>query len=92
MSKFVIQRNHQLNDDELREMAEEIGDQLVSKYGGATRWEGDRLHYSLKGKADAYVDWDDINVNVNVKLSLMMGMLKGVISSEVERQLDKRLA
>lgn len=91
MSKIQIQKQHNLNDDELRSIAEEIGSKLVSKFGGGTSWDGDRLNYSLPGTADAFVEWDASTVSVNVKLGMMASMLKSVISKEIERELVKHV-
>ena len=91
MSRISIEKPHNLTEDELRATAEDIGNQLVSRHGGSMSWEGDRLHYSLAGTADAYVEWDSSVVKVNVKLSLMAALLKPILQSEIERQLSRHI-
>ena len=91
MSRIYIEKNHNLSEPELRSTAEDIGKQLVSRHGGSMCWEGDKLHYSLPGTADAFVEWDSSVVIVNVKLSLMAALLKPILQSEIERQLNKHI-
>ena len=90
MSNIQIERSHNLSNDQLKSIVDDLGNQLTAKYGGSTQWQGDQLHYKING-SKACVEWDEQCVKINVKLDFMMSMLKSTISSEIERQLDKHL-
>lgn len=92
MSRFEISRNHSLGADTLHEIVQKVGDELVQKHGGSTRWEGDELHYKQPMGIHGILTWDERSLHIDVKLGVMAGMFRSVIEDEVNHRLDKLLA
>jgi len=92
MAQIRIERQHQLDAGHLRERLEQLGETLVAKYGGEYRWQDNRIHYSYAGGVDAWVSYSDDLVTVEGRLGLLMSAFKGMIQSEVESYLDRKLA
>lgn len=91
MSQIRITRHHTMDREHVRNMTEELGEKLKSKFGGDYRWEGDMVHYKYSG-VDAKVSFDEDTLQVDVKLGLLMAALKGMIESEVNKYLDQHVS
>lgn len=91
MSHIQIKRHHNMDEEHLRSMTEELGKKLKSKFGGEYHLEGNLVHYTYHS-ADAKVSFDETRVNVDVKLGLLMMAFKGMIESEVNSYLDEHIS
>ncbi|MCV6605747.1 MAG: polyhydroxyalkanoic acid system family protein [Porticoccaceae bacterium] len=90
MATVYVERDHQLNDGQLKELGELLAAKLTSKLGGSASWQGNELHYKQSG-ASACAQLGDKKVTVNVELGLLMSGFAPMVKSEVERILDKYL-
>lgn len=91
MSHIQIKRHHNMDEEHLRSMTEELGQKLKSKFGGEYHLEGNIVHYTYHS-ADAKVSFDETRVKVDVKLGLLMMAFKGMIESEVNNYLDEHIS
>ncbi|MDX2463033.1 MAG: polyhydroxyalkanoic acid system family protein [Porticoccus sp.] len=91
MSHIQIIRHHNMDEEHLRSMTEELGQKLKSKFGGEYHLEGNIVHYTYHS-ADAKVSFDETRVKVDVKLGLLMMAFKGMIESEVNNYLDEHIS
>lgn len=79
-----------MDQEHVRALTQELGEELKGKFGGNYRWEGDMVHYKYRG-VDAKVSFNEATLHVDVKLGLLMAALKGMIESEVNKYLDKHV-
>lgn len=91
MSHIQIKRHHNMDEEDLRSMTEELGQKLKSKFGGEYHLEENIVHYTYHS-ADAKVSFDETRVFVDVKLGLLMMAFKGMIESEVNNYLDEHIS
>jgi putative polyhydroxyalkanoate system protein len=91
MSHIQIKRHHNMDEEQLRSMTEELGQKLKAKFGGEYHLEGNIVHYTYHS-ADAKVGFNETTVQVDVKLGLLMMAFKGMIESEVNNYLDEHIA
>lgn len=91
MSHIQIKRHHNMDEEHLRSMTEELGQKLKAKFGGEYHLEGNIVHYTYHS-ADAKVSFDETKVVVDVKLGLLMMAFKGMIESEVNNYLDEHIS
>ncbi len=91
MSHIQIKRHHNMDEEHLRSMTEELGQKLKSKFGGEYHLEDNVVHYTYHS-ADAKVSFDETRVVVDVKLGLLMMAFKGMIESEVNNYLDEHIS
>lgn len=91
MSHIQIKRHHNMDEEHLRSMTEELGQKLKSKFGGEYHLEENVVHYTYHS-ADAKVSFDETRVIVDVKLGLLMMAFKGMIESEVNNYLDEHIS
>jgi len=90
MSDIQIKRHHNMDEEQLRSMTEELGQKLKAKFGGEYHLEGNIVRYNYHG-ADARVSFNETTVQVDVKLGLLMMAFKGMIESEVNGYLDEHI-
>jgi len=81
-----------MGKDDLVTHVEELGDKIVSRFGGSYQWKDDRLHYHYDGGVTVWIQCGDRDVAVDVKLGMLMGMLKGKITKEIEDYLDNNIS
>ena len=91
MSHIQIQRRHNMDEQHLRVMIEELGQKLKAKFGGEYHLEPNVVHYNYHS-ADATVSFDSSTVNVEVTLGLLMMALKGMVESEINSYLDEHIS
>ncbi len=92
MTKFVIEREHQLTMDECRQLSEDVADSLIKSYGGSKRVSGDAVHYKHMSGSTGVLSYDESLLTVDVKLSFLMRPMAAAIKGEINRQCDKRLS
>ncbi|MDM3870337.1 polyhydroxyalkanoic acid system family protein [Porticoccus sp. W117] len=90
MAKVYVERDHQLDNGQLRELGDQLAAKLTDKLGGSVNWQGNELHYQQSG-AKAHALLGEKTVVVTVELGLMMSAFAPMVKSEVERVLDKYL-
>ncbi|MGS2722517.1 polyhydroxyalkanoic acid system family protein [Porticoccus sp. GXU_MW_L64] len=90
MAKVCVERDHQLNSGQLKELGDQLAAKLTDKLGGSVDWQGNELHYQQSG-AKAHAVLGDTTVVVTVELGLMMSAFAPMVKTEVESVLDKYL-
>jgi putative polyhydroxyalkanoate system protein len=91
MATIDITRRHDLGRDRAHEIIEQIAQDLIRKYAVQTRWQGEALlveRNGIKGR----IEIGDGSVRMHAELGLMVGMLKGTIEREVQRQFDQHFS
>ena len=90
MATVRVERDHELNDGQLKELGEQLAAKLTSKLGGTANWQDNELHYQQSG-AHAKALLGEEKVVVSVELGLMMSAFAPMVKTEIERVLDKYL-
>jgi len=92
MFNLHISRNHHLDHDECHSLAEDLLAQLVEKYGGKFRAEGENLKYRhpVTGMS-AIVQPSQETLDITVKLNMMTRSFGPQIEKEINRVLDKKI-
>lgn len=88
MATIDVTRRHGLGHERAREIVEGIGQDLVRKYAVQTQWQGDTL-LIRRGGIEGRIEVGDGSVRMHAQLGLVVGMLKGTIEQEIQRQFDK---
>jgi len=91
MSKIHICREHDLDEQGCRAVAEEMLDKLIVKFGGSYSADGDNYRYRHATGVDALVEPREGELTVNVKLGLMTRSFAPQLEKEMNLQLDKHL-
>ena len=91
MSKIEVSADHDLDDGQLRDLVEEVGQSLIRNHGGYVEWQGKELHYHQSMGVHGVLWWDTRQLHVNVKLGMMASMFRGVIESEIGNTIDRYL-
>jgi len=88
MATIDMTRRHALGPERAREIVSEIGAELVRRYGVQTRWQGDTL-LVRRGGIEGRIEVGDDNVRMQAQLGVMIGMLKGTIEQEIQKQFER---
>ena len=91
MAEINITRRHTLGRDDARKIVETLVGKLIRKFGGASHWQGNRVHYSHTGGVEGDIHCHEGEIAVAVTLGFMMSALRGVIEAEIRDSLDKYL-
>lgn len=92
MAKIFVQRKHQLGLENIRLKASDVAEQLVDRFGGTYRWQGDNLNYRRPG-VDASIGCTEQDIIVDITLKgLLVSALRGTIETEVKSTLSKHLS
>lgn len=91
MSNIQICRQHDLDKDECRAVAEDLLDQLVDRFGGSVSEQGDDYLFRHPAGVKAMVEARQGELNVNVKLGLMTRSLAPTLEDKINKVLDEQL-
>ena len=91
MPSIDIRRKHGKTHAEARAIVEKTADSMTKKFGVASEWDGDTLHFKRSG-VNGSIEVTATEVIVHAQLGLLLGAMKPVIEREIEGQLDKRLS
>ena len=93
MFDLHITRNHHLDHDECKTLAADLLGQLVGKYGGKFKSEGERLKYKHATTGmSAIVEPGQDTLDITVKLNMMTRSFGPQIEKEINRVLDERIS
>ena len=92
MSQIKICKQHQLDQQECRDVAEKLLDKLVAKFGGSVKAGGDEYHYKHSTGINAVVEPRDGELLVNVKMGLLTRAMAPQLEAEINRVLDEQIA
>ncbi|HET9836546.1 MAG TPA: polyhydroxyalkanoic acid system family protein [Rhodanobacteraceae bacterium] len=88
MARIDITRRHGLGHERARAIVDRIGQDLIRRYAVQTQWQGDTL-LVRRGGIEGRIEVGDDSVRMHARLGLMVGMLKGTIEQEIQRQFDQ---
>ena len=91
MSKVSVCRQVDLDQDQCSNLAVELLDKLVAKFGGAYTGKGEQYRYKHKAGVDAVVEPKDGEISVDVKLGIMARSFAPQLEKEMNRVLDEHL-
>ena len=91
MSEIKICKAHSLDPDECRAVAEDLLDQLVTKFGGSVREQNEQFQYRHSSGVKASVIIQPGELQVNVKLGLMARSFAPQMRSAIQEVLDEQL-
>lgn len=91
MTALRVRRSHGLAHEELRSRVELLAVQLVERYGGDYRWQGDRVRYRRLGGVDAEIHCGGDALWIEITLGPLAGFLRGTIERELNVALDRYL-
>ena len=88
MSRITLHREHQLDKQESRALAEKLLTKLVDKYGGRYDEDDDSFRYKHPAGVNAIVEPKEGEFIVNIKLGIMTRALGPKIEADMDRILD----
>ena len=91
MAVIHIERQHELDEDYVREEINQLADRLSNQLCADYKWDKDRLKFSRSG-ASGFVRQGKGEIEVKIKLGLILTALKGQIEKTVCSYLDQALA
>jgi len=92
MSKIKLYREHELDQQESRALAENLLNKLIDKYGGRYAEEDDNFRYKHPAGVNAIVEPNEGEFIVNIKLGIMTRALGSRLQGDMDRILDEYLA
>ena len=90
MPNIHFQTAHHLSKEGAKQKLQSVADQLKSRLGATTRWQGDTLMFDRAG-AKGSIDVTDSDVTVDVDLGMMLTPFKGEIERQIQSQLQQSL-
>lgn len=91
MASIDITRRHGLGRERARQVVERIAQDLIRRYAVQTQWLGDTLLVRRNG-IEGRIEVGEDSVRMHAQLGLVVGMLKGTIEQEVQRQFDRHFS
>ncbi len=91
MSNLRVCRELDVDEQECQELAVELLEKLVSKFGGRYKQEGDNYRYKHTAGVNALVEAKAGELSVDVKLGMMTRALAPQLEKEMNRVLDEHL-
>ncbi len=88
MSNLNINRQHELDETECRALAEELLGQLVERYGGSIKDEGQCLMYKHTTGMKAFVEPRAGELDINIKLNMMTKSFAPELEKRINAVLD----
>lgn len=91
MNKIQISRKHNMGHQECCELAEGLLDQLVGKYGGSIKNDGQCYHYRHSTGMKAMVEPREDELDITVKLNLITKSFAPRVEEQINKVLDEKL-
>ena len=91
MRSINVQRRHQLGQERIRNISENLADEFERKFGINWNWEGSRLMLYHSG-ASGYLHPFEDAIEISLRLGLSLIALKPIIETALVRRLDEILA
>ncbi len=91
MSKIQVCRSHDLGEQDCQNLAQELLDKLVDKFGGTYQAAGQNYTYKHTAGVNATVEPKPNELVVNVKLGMMARAFAPQLESEMNKVLDQYL-
>lgn len=87
MAEIKFEREHALGLEQARKVAQEVADEMATKYDFNNEWQGDVLTFERSG-VHGTLSVDDGKVVLNAKL----GILLAAFAPRIQKQLDQNFA
>ena len=91
MSQIKICKQHTLDQQECRVLAEELLGKLVAKFGGSVKSGSDDYRYRHSTGINAVVETRAGELLVHVKMSLLTRAMAPQLEAEIHRVLDEQI-
>ncbi len=91
MSKIQVCRPHTLGEQDCQNLAQELLNKLVEKFGGSYKPVGNHYTYRHTAGVNATVEPGNEELVVNVKLGMMARAFAPQLESEMNKVLDEYL-
>jgi len=91
MSQIKICKQHDLDEQQCRDVAEQLLDKLVAKFGGSLQAGGDEYYYKHSTGINAVVEPRHGELLVNVKMGLLTRAMAPQLEAEINRVLDEQI-
>ena len=92
MSDLRVCRELDVDEQECQDLAVELLDKLVSKFGGKYKQDGSNYRYKHTAGVNALVEPKAGELSVDVKLGMMTRALAPQLEKEMNRVLDDHLS
>lgn len=92
MTQVYINKPHQYDEEECQEIAEELLDMLVDRFGGRIRQDGNCYHYKHTSGINAKVETGHGDLTIKVKMGLMTRAWAPQLEKEINRILDEHMS
>lgn len=92
MSKLSVRREHDLDQQGSKELAEKLLTKLVDKFGGKFSEDGDNYRYKHTAGVNAVVEPNEGEFVIDVKLGMMTRSLGPKLEGQMNKILDEYLA
>ncbi|MFW2373679.1 MAG: polyhydroxyalkanoic acid system family protein [Gammaproteobacteria bacterium] len=90
MSKIKITRQHQLDDDTVRDKVQALADKLSEELSADYTWEDDRMVFKRSG-ASGFVRMGVGELEIEIKLGMLLRPLKAMVEKTIVDYLDEKL-
>jgi len=92
MSKVSVRREHDLDQQDSKELAEKLLNKLVDKFGGKFSEDSDSYRYKHTAGINAVVEPNEGEFVIDVKLGFMARSLGPTLEGHINKVLDEYLA
>ncbi len=92
MSDIYIERDHSLEPERIKTIAEDLASDIKGRLGGSYHWAGENQMKFKHVGVDADISYDDSKISVEVGLGFLMKGLKSMLEREIHEHLDEYLA
>lgn len=92
MTKVSVCRQVDLNQDECTNLALELLDKLVTKFGGSYSSQASGYRYKHGAGVDAVVEAKEGELSIDVKLGIMARRFAPQLEKEMNRVIDQHLS
>lgn len=90
MSQIDIRRPHRASLKAAKTAIDKTAKAIAKKFAISSEWEGDALHFHRNG-VEGHISVSKTEIHVHAKLSFLLAMMKPMIESEIEKQLDESI-
>jgi len=88
MATIDIRRKHGSSLKTAKAAVDKTAKAIAKKFAITSEWEGDTLHFQRHG-VDGHIEVSKAEIHVRAELGFLFGMMKPMIESEIQKQLDE---
>ena len=91
MADITKRQDHSLDPELLRSRLEELADEMKSKFGVKSEWDGNTCKLSGSALKRGTLEYTESEISLELTLGMMGNMIKGQIEKEIDARLAKIL-